>query len=123
MNLKKHGMNTSNKIQNKKSADPFDQLIFEKGLRIKTLVIDKELDLIAIFLNNGIIIKEAISNYQRLKNASSKNLGNWRLIAGGTGVAWEKLNEDLSLKGFIKNSALQEMLRLLQGKSGKKILA
>jgi hypothetical protein len=116
-------MNTSNKTYNKKSADPFDQLIFEKGLRIKTLVIDKELDLIAIFLNNGIIIKEAISNYQKLKNASSKNLDNWRLIAGGTGVAWEKLKEDLSLKGFIKNSALQEMLRLLQGKSGKKILA
>jgi hypothetical protein len=116
-------MNTSNKIHNKKSIDPFDQLIHEKGLRIKTLVIDKELDLIAVFLNNGIIIKEAISNYQRLKRASSKNLDNWRLISGGTGVTWDKLNEDLSLKGFIKNSALHEMLRLLKGKATKKILS
>ena len=122
MNLKKHGMNTS-KIHNKKSTDPFDRLIFEKGLRIKTLVIDKELDLIAIFLNNGIIIKEAISSYKSLKNASTKNLDDWRLTAGGIGVSWKKLNEDLSLKGFIKNSALQEMLRLLQGKNGKNILA
>src|SRR5215204_5355299 len=116
LTLKRHGMNTSNRIQNKRSKDPFDQLIYEKGLKIKTVLVDKELDLLIIVLNNGIVIKETISDYPALQKASGKNLNEWRLISGGSGISWEKLNEDLSLKGFIKNSALHEMLRLLKGK-------
>jgi len=38
-------MNTS-RIANKKAKDPFDKLIFEKGLRIKNILIEKDLDLI-----------------------------------------------------------------------------
>jgi hypothetical protein len=108
-------MNTS-RIANKKSKDPFNKLIFEKGLRIKNVLIEKELDLIAIILNNGFIVKENISSYLLLKKASSKQLQNWRLISGGIGINWPELNEDLSLKGFIQQSALQETLRLLQTK-------
>lgn len=64
-------MNTS-RIVDKKSKDPFDKLIFQKGLRIKSVLIEKDLDLIAIVLNNGFIVKENISSYLLLKNASSK---------------------------------------------------
>ena len=117
-------MSISNKIQNKKSSDPFDILIFEKGLRIKNVMIDKDLDLMLVVLNNGFVIKEIISDYPSLKKATVKNLNNWRLISGGIGISWEKINEDLSLKGFLKNGAIQETLRLLQGKGAlKKIIA
>ncbi len=108
-------MSTS-RISNKKSNDPFDKLIFEKGLRIKNVLIEKELDLIAVVLNNGIIIKENISSYSSLKKASSQQLQNWRLISGGVGICWKGLDEDLSLKGFIQQSALQETLRFLESK-------
>lgn len=108
-------MSTS-KIVNKKSRDPFDKLIFEKGLRIKTLLAEKELDLIAIVLNNGFIIKENISSYPLLKNATVQQLQNWRLISGGIGINWPDLDEDLSLKRFVQQSALQETLRLLEAK-------
>ncbi len=116
-------MSTS-RISNKKSVDPFDKLIFEKGLRIKTVLIEQELDLIAIVLNNGFIIKENISTYPGLKKATAHQLQNWKLISGGIGINWKVLNEDLSLKGFIQQSALQETLRMLQSKQPvKKIIA
>ncbi|MBU0765571.1 MAG: DUF2442 domain-containing protein [Bacteroidetes bacterium] len=108
-------MNTSeDKISNKKATDPFDRLIFEKGLRIKRLIIDKELDLIILILNNGKLIKSHISYYSKLKKASQKELESWRLIGGGVGIHWESLDEDLSVKGFIKNSALNTALYNLQ---------
>ncbi len=35
-------MSTSKKIVNKRSSDPFDKLIFEKGLRATNVVADKK---------------------------------------------------------------------------------
>jgi Protein of unknown function (DUF2442) len=117
-------MSISNKIQNKRSADPFDILIFEKGLRIKNVVIDKELDLMLVVLSNGFVIKEMLADYPSLKKATIKNLNSWRLISGGIGISWGKINEDLSLKGFLKNGAINETLRLLNGKGTlRKIIA
>lgn len=78
-------MNTSdNKYENINAKDPIDILIFEKGLRIKNVVIDKELDLIGVILNNGI------------------------------GIRWEDLDEDLSAKGFIHSAAINDMIEHLQ---------
>lgn len=116
-------MSTENKIQNKKSKDPFDSLIFEKRLRIKNIWMDKELDLLVIILNNGFLIKETLSSYPKLKTATAKQLNSWKLISNGIGISWKTLDEDLSLKGFLKNSALHETLRLLQGRGVQKIIA
>jgi hypothetical protein len=80
-------MNTSeNRIENKRATDPIDQLIFEEGLRIKSLWIDKELDLIIALLNNKKILKRPLSDFEN----------------DGTGIHWPKLDEDLSLRGFLK---------------------
>lgn len=97
-----------------KSKDPLDKLIFEKGLRIKNVIIDKELDLIGIILNNGKILETKISQYPRLKNATEKELLKWELIGKGVGISWEDLNEDLSAKGFIQTVAISDMLEHLE---------
>jgi len=101
-------------ISNIKAKNPIDILIYEDGLRIKNVVIDRELDLIGVILNNGKIIEDKISFYPLLKNANEKQLNNWRLISGGIGISWEEINEDLSLKGFIETAAINEMLEHLQ---------
>src|SRR5262245_52090730 len=101
-------MSNAPKTQNKKSKDPFDVLILEKGLRVKDIWFDKELDIFLVVLNNGLLIKESLSAYPKLKKATAKQLNNWQLISNGIGISWKSLNEDLSLKGFIKNSALHE---------------
>jgi len=101
-------------INNMKSKNPIDILIFEKGLRIKTIIIDKSLNLIVLILNNGKLIQSKISYYKRLKEASSEQLNNWTLINRGIGIHWKELDEDLSIKGFIKDAALQDVLNKLQ---------
>jgi energy-converting hydrogenase Eha subunit G len=101
-------------ISNIRAKNPIDILIYEDGLRIKNVVIDRELDLIGVILNNGKIIEDKISFYPLLKNANEKQLNNWRLISGGIGISWGEINEDLSLKGFIETAAINEMLEHLQ---------
>jgi hypothetical protein len=110
-------MSTSdNKQYTKRAKDPFDILIHEKGLRICNLLLDKNLDLIVVILNNGKVLQSHISYYKRLSEASQEQLNKWRLISGGVGISWEDLDEDLSVKGFIKTTALNSALIELQGK-------
>ncbi|MDH5380554.1 MAG: DUF2442 domain-containing protein, partial [Cyclobacteriaceae bacterium] len=103
-------MNSLDDIQNKQSADPFDVLIFEKGIRAKNLLIDKELDLLVVVLNNGIVLKMHLYDYPVLQGATLQQLEDWELIGDGVGVRWKQLDEDLSIKGFIKSSALSQAL-------------
>ena len=119
----KSGMSSSNnidtgeeKILNKRSSDPFDRLIFEKGLRIKQLMSDKNLNTMIILLNNGHALKVPINHFKQLKNASQGDLDKWELSGNGIGIRWKGLDEDLSLKGLIKESALSSILHRLEGK-------
>lgn len=94
-------MNTSeNKIENKRATDPIDQLIFEEGLRIKSLWIDKALDMIIVLLNNKKLLKRPLSNFKSLTNASPSQLADFE--NDGTGIHWPQLDEDISLRWFLK---------------------
>jgi hypothetical protein len=99
-------MSTLDKIVNKPSADPFDQLVFEKGLRAKHILFDKELDLLLVVLNNAKVLKLKLSDYPKLYHATETQLQDWKLVGGGVAVEWEQVGEDLSVKGFIKTAAL-----------------
>ena len=101
--------------RNKHADDPFDQVIFEGGLRIRHVLLDQDLDLMVLILSNGIIIKSKISDFPRLKRAGTKQLSNWKLTGEGVGIEWPDLNEDLSLKGFIKSAYMNRALHTLQG--------
>lgn len=91
--------------------DPIEQMILREGLRISDVLPYKELDLLAIVLNSGDVLQARISDFKRLKKASAAQLKKWRFIGGGIGVHWEALDEDLSLRGFIRDAAQQEALR------------
>jgi hypothetical protein len=69
-----NGMNTSNKSQAKKSANPIDQLIFEKGIRIADVIIRKKPDVIIVLLNTGHVLKLHLSDFPKLKKSSEKSL-------------------------------------------------
>ena len=116
----KGGMSTLNKTEDrvikKRSDDPFDKLIFEKGLRIKQIMSDVNLNTIIILLNNGHVLKVPINHFKALKNVAQEDLNKWELIGKGTGIRWKDLDEDLSLKGLIKESALISILHRLEGK-------
>ncbi len=98
-------MNTSK--GNKERFDPIDKMIFEGGLRIQKLFFDKELDLMLVVLNNKKVIKESISKFKLLKNASESELSKYEISR--TGVHWPALDEDLSLRGFLKAAMISSL--------------
>lgn len=83
------------------NLDAIDQLIYQEGLRIKNLHIDKDLDLLLLILNNGKLIKRSISDFKLLNKATPEELGNYE--NDGIGVHWPDVDEDLSLRGFLKH--------------------
>ncbi|MEO8067850.1 MAG: DUF2442 domain-containing protein [Flavobacteriales bacterium] len=93
--------------------DPIEAMILRDGLRIADVHPYKELDLLAIVLNSGDVLQARISDFERLKKASAPQLKKWRLIGGGIGIHWESVDEDLSLRGFIRDAAQQDTLRRL----------
>ncbi|OYU83748.1 MAG: hypothetical protein CFE24_09970 [Flavobacterium sp. BFFFF2] len=76
-------------------------MIFSKGLRIESLLIDD--NRLFISLNTKQILIDKIENHKRLKTASLGDLNEFRFIANGTGIHWPSLDEDLSLYGLLKD--------------------
>ena len=83
--------------------DALESLIQREGIRIETLDFHPELDLFLVVLNTKAILRQQLSHYTRLKTGSITELKNFELTGDGTGVHWPALDEDLSLKGFLKD--------------------
>ena len=94
-------MNTSAKTT---KFDPIDSMIFEEGLRIQRLFFDPDIDLMLVVLNNKTVIKESIGKFKLLRDATSEQLQRYEISR--TGVHWPELDEDLSLRGFLKQAML-----------------
>jgi hypothetical protein len=96
-----------NTLHNK--YDTIEKLIFDEGLQIESLEINPALDSMIISLNKNIRFIARLSFYERLRNASPERLQDFTFIAKGTGIHWPKLDEDLSLKGFLKDFLWQKV--------------
>src|SRR3989442_12652313 len=97
-------MNTS---QNK--YDAIENIIFNEGLIIKSVDFSSSFDRMFIQLDNDLVFIAPTTLYKRLSNATAKSLKKYELIAGGTGIHWPDLDEDLSLKGFLKEFLKQKV--------------
>jgi hypothetical protein len=104
-------------IQDKPIAPvPIEAMILKEGLRIKDVLPCGDIDLLAIILNSGDVLQACLSDFERLKKASDAQLKKWRLIGGGMGGHWEGMDEDLSLRGFIRDRVQQETLWRMTGR-------
>jgi hypothetical protein len=90
-----------NILENK--YDFLESIIFNEGLFIQNIHFHKDLDLMLIVLNSKAVLQQKISRYSSLTKATIEQLNNYELMAGGTGVHWPDLDEDLSLKGFLQD--------------------
>ena len=86
------------------SFDTLEQLIYDEGIRIKEIDVHVDMDMLLIVLNTGTVLQEKISKYPRLHNASVTALKTYELIGKGTGIHWPELDEDLSLKSFLRDT-------------------
>ena len=55
-------------------------------------------------LMDGRAIEVPLSWYPRLKKASAKQRGKWQISAGGFGIHWPDVNEDLSTAGLLRGA-------------------
>lgn len=99
-------MNTS--ANNPWEFDPIDKMIFEEGIKIMSVYFHKDLDVMLILLSNRKILERKISITKRLAEATEEQLYKYEISR--TGIHWPELDEDLSLRGFLK----EEMLKAIQ---------
>ena len=83
--------------------DALEQLIYDEGIRIKTVDVHADMDMLLIVLNTGYVLKQKLSG-SSLGSASDASLQKYELIGQGTGVHWPDLDEDLSLKGLLSEA-------------------
>ncbi|MFP4292998.1 MAG: DUF2442 domain-containing protein [Cyclobacteriaceae bacterium] len=62
--------------------------------------------------SNKKVLNRAISSSARLKKATASQLSNYCLIGKGAGVHWPDIDEDLSLKGFLKEEIDRSILEI-----------
>ncbi len=84
--------------------DPIDKIIFEENLKILSVYFHRELDVMLILLNNRKIIERRISMTERLAHADENQLQQYELSR--TGIHWPDLDEDLSLRGYLKEEMI-----------------
>lgn len=119
MNISK---SKENQIINKESIDPLDTIIFGKGVRIHNLYVDYEYKLMIVLLNTGKAFKFSYKRFPKLAAANQNQLEDFKLIGGGVGIHWSNINEDLSLKGIIKEAVQAETLNRLQSEDTSEIV-
>jgi len=60
-------------------------------------------DKMFIELNTSRVLTVPYSYTQKLQNATDKERKNYRLIAGGIGIHFEDIDEDISVEGIIRD--------------------
>lgn len=86
--------------------DTIEQLIYDEEIRIEAIDIHVELDVMLIVLNTKAVLRQKLSSYKNLKGAAKAALLQYELTGKGTGIHWPLLDEDLSLKGFLRDELL-----------------
>jgi len=64
-------------------------------------------DNLVVDLMDGRIISVPIVWFPRLLNASTDALNKWEISAGGYGIHWHEIDEDLSTEGLLRGTAAQ----------------
>lgn len=95
-------MNTLTDSEIKKAINEARKNSLPKQLFVVDLIFDHKHKLFTVCLKNGYTFVFGTSEFKRLKNAKPQDLEKYELIAGGVGIHWPFLDEDLSVKGFIK---------------------
>lgn len=56
-----------------------------------------------VHLQDGRTICVPVNTYARLRDATEAQRDSWELIARGTGIHWEEIDEDLSVSGLVRD--------------------
>lgn len=65
-------------------------------------------EVLLVELTDGRTLTVPITWYPRLEHGSPAERSNWELIAGGRGIHWPELDEDISVEGLLAGQASGE---------------
>lgn len=71
-------------------------------------------DTLTADLADGRTIAVPLAWYPRLSHATAEERQNWRLIAGGRGIHWPALDEDISVANLLNGQPSTESQRSLK---------
>ena len=72
------------------------------GTEIQAKDIKFDEDMMHVRLMDGREIAVPLEWFPRLRDATIKQRKNWRFIGNGTGIHWDDLDEDLSVRALLK---------------------
>ena len=81
----------------------------EADERVKDVQVSE--DALSVLLMDGRTIQVPLAWYPRLLNASSAQRAHWERSAGGYGIHWPELDEDLSTEGLLRGAPSPQILR------------
>jgi hypothetical protein len=58
-------------------------------------------DCLEVTLADGRELRVPLAWFPRLRSATPSDLAAWRLVGGGIGISWPRLDEDLSVAGLL----------------------
>ena len=60
--------------------------------------------MLRVHLADGREIAIPLEYFPRLRDATPEQLGQWEIIGGGYGIHWEALDEDISVRGLLRQT-------------------
>jgi hypothetical protein len=82
-----------------------DFLVKNKPFSVSARAIDIRItkEDLTVFLEDGRIVSVPLEWFPRLRDASETELSEWEIIGGGIGIHWEKIDEDISVRGLLES--------------------
>lgn len=74
-----------------------------------------------MLLTNSAVIKVALKHFPGIKKANKQELETVEIRVNSIGLCWSLIDEDISLKGLIKEVAINEALNRLQSKDNQEL--
>lgn len=65
-------------------------------------------DMLSVALSDGRVIAAPLAWFPRLDHAQPKERKSWRLIAGGRGIHWPDIDEDINVAGLLAGQPSRE---------------
>jgi len=61
-------------------------------------------ELLKVALTDGRQVSAPLDWFPRLRDASAKQRGNWRLIGEGIGIHWDEIDEDIAVATLLNGA-------------------
>jgi len=76
-----------------------NSLVIKKSIRAVDVIFQDEK--MKIFLEDGREIAIPLEWFSRLRNATTAQLNNWRLVGNGEGIHWNEIDEDILVENLL----------------------